>query len=187
MRIFLGLILGCVLISLPFCLMLMPSGRAFLKSAQAGRQQAKESLAKKMKLLSQYPGAQKLRQKISSSDVSDDASLLVKRRWSITASPLIRLVSRWSRAMTIAAIAFAVVMAGQVVSAQLAPPFPSLKTVPVPEPDNLGDFGKNKTAALALGKSFFWDMQVGSDGIQSCATCHFQAGVDNRSKHQLST
>ena len=186
MRIFLGLILGCVLISLPFCLMLMPSGRAFLKSAQAGRQQAKESLAKKMKLLSQYPGAQKLRQKISSSDVSDDASLLVKRRWSITASPLIRLVSRWSRAMTIAAIAFAVVIAGQVVSAQLAPPFPSLKTVPVPEPDNLGDFVKNKTAAIALGKSFFWDMQVGSDGIQSCATCHFQAGVDNRSKNQLS-
>jgi cytochrome c peroxidase len=28
-------------------------------------------------------------------------------------------------------------------------------------------------------------MQVGSDGILACASCHFQAGVDNRSKNQL--
>ncbi len=32
----------------------------------------------------------------------------------------------------------------------------------------------------------FWDMQVGSNGLQSCASCHFHAGVDSRAKNQLS-
>src|SRR5262249_28076064 len=31
----------------------------------------------------------------------------------------------------------------------------------------------------------FWDMQVGSDGVQACATCHFRAGADPRSINQL--
>ena len=39
--------------------------------------------------------------------------------------------------------------------------------------------------ALALGKALFWDMQVGSDGIQACASCHFRAGADPRSKNQV--
>jgi len=65
-------------------------------------------------------------------------------------------------------------------------PPPSLKTVPVPEPDNLFDFVRDKDAAIKLGKALFWDMQVGSDGIQSCASCHFNAGTDNRFKNQLS-
>lgn len=56
----------------------------------------------------------------------------------------------------------------------------SLKSVPVPEPDNLSDFVKNKGAAINLGKALFWDMQVGSDGTVACASCHFNAGVDNR-------
>ena len=29
-------------------------------------------------------------------------------------------------------------------------------------------------------------MQVGSDGVQACASCHFRAGADPRSKNQLS-
>ena len=28
-------------------------------------------------------------------------------------------------------------------------------------------------------------MQVGSDGVQACASCHFHAGADNRSKNQV--
>src|SRR5262245_51532794 len=40
-------------------------------------------------------------------------------------------------------------------------------------------------ALLRLGKAFFWDMQVGSDG-QACASCHFHAGADVRAKNQLS-
>ena len=45
---------------------------------------------------------------------------------------------------------------------------------------------KSQAALIALGKALFWDMQVGSDGIQSCATCHFNAGADVRSKNQIS-
>ena len=62
------------------------------------------------------------------------------------------------------------------------------------KPSNENDYyrGNNRTAkvtarnvAAALGKALFWDMQVGSDGVQSCGTCHFHAGVDNRVKNQL--
>src|SRR5262249_48765080 len=47
-------------------------------------------------------------------------------------------------------------------------------------------FVKNPVMARALGKAFFWDMQVGSDGVQACASCHFRAGADPRSKNQVS-
>jgi cytochrome c peroxidase len=57
----------------------------------------------------------------------------------------------------------------------------------VPLPPNLGDFVKNRKAALVLGKALFWDMQVGSDGIQACASCHFQAGGDVRTMNQVAT
>jgi len=89
--------------------------------------------------------------------------------------------------MAIATVVAVVILAGHTASAQVAGnPLASLKTVTVPEPSNLGDFVKDKTAAIALGKSLFWDMQVGSNGSQSCASCHFHAGVDNRDKNQLS-
>lgn len=39
---------------------------------------------------------------------------------------------------------------------------------------------------IAFGKALFWDMRVGSDGTQACATCHFHAGADNRKVNQLS-
>ena len=61
-----------------------------------------------------------------------------------------------------------------------------LRAVPVPGPSNLADFVKDPALALALGKALFWDMQVGSDGVQACASCHFRAGADPRSKNQLS-
>lgn len=60
----------------------------------------------------------------------------------------------------------------------------SLKHVPVPGPANLGEFVRDRRAAIALGKALFWDTQVGSDG-QACASCHFHAGADNRVKNQL--
>jgi cytochrome c peroxidase len=37
-----------------------------------------------------------------------------------------------------------------------------------------------------LGKALFWDMQVGGDGRQACASCHFHAGADHRAQNQLS-
>jgi cytochrome c peroxidase len=65
-------------------------------------------------------------------------------------------------------------------------PPPPLETLPVPEPENLSEFVSNKDIAILLGKALFWDMQVGSDGIQACASCHFHAGIDSRAQNQLS-
>lgn len=42
----------------------------------------------------------------------------------------------------------------------------------------------NKEMAIALGKALFWDVNVGSDGM-ACASCHFHAGADSRSKNQI--
>ena len=69
-------------------------------------------------------------------------------------------------------------------SVDLVPALVSLKTVDVPQVAGLENFVRNKTAAIALGKAFFWDSKVGSDG-QACASCHFAAGADNRLKNQL--
>ena len=60
-----------------------------------------------------------------------------------------------------------------------------LRAVAVPGPTNLNEFIRDPFMALALGKALFWDMQVGSDGIQACASCHFRAGADPRSKNQV--
>jgi cytochrome c peroxidase len=60
-----------------------------------------------------------------------------------------------------------------------------LRAVAVPGPANLDDFIADRGAAIALGKALFWDMQVGSDRIQACGSCHFRAGADPRSKNQL--
>jgi cytochrome c peroxidase len=64
-------------------------------------------------------------------------------------------------------------------------PIDALASEPVPEPSNLADFVVDRGAAVALGKAFFWDMQTGSDGITSCATCHYNAGADTRTKNQI--
>ena len=63
----------------------------------------------------------------------------------------------------------------------------SLKTVPVPGPSalDLAEYIQDKTAAIQLGKALFWDMKVGSDNKIACASCHFQAGADNRITNQL--
>jgi cytochrome c peroxidase len=63
---------------------------------------------------------------------------------------------------------------------------PPLSALSIPRPSNLGDFVRDEKAAEVLGKAFFWDMQVGSDGVQACATCHFRAGADPRAKNQVS-
>jgi len=46
----------------------------------------------------------------------------------------------------------------------------SLKSVPVPEPPNLGDFVQDRAAAIRLGKALFWDTQVSSDNLLGCAS-----------------
>ncbi|MBM3761321.1 MAG: cytochrome C peroxidase [Acidobacteria bacterium] len=62
---------------------------------------------------------------------------------------------------------------------------PSLRSVPVPQATNLNQYVRDQRALTILGKALFWDMQVGSDGVTACATCHFHAGADHRSQHQL--
>ncbi|MEH1982305.1 MAG: cytochrome c peroxidase [Nostoc sp.] len=109
-----------------------------------------------------------------------------RQEWKFRYSKLKYLRSRFSRTIIIAAILLVAIIAGNTVSAQVTPPpLASLKSVSVPQPDNLGDFVKDKVAAIKLGKALFWDMQVGSDGETSCASCHFHAGADNRSKNQI--
>jgi cytochrome c peroxidase len=68
-------------------------------------------------------------------------------------------------------------------------PLDSLKTVePKPQDPQLapgGPFVANQTALVQLGKAFFWDQQVGSDG-QACGSCHFSAGADPRMRNAIS-
>ncbi|MFO7579089.1 MAG: cytochrome c peroxidase [Nitrosomonas halophila] len=74
----------------------------------------------------------------------------------------------------------------QTSASEIDPPRPlSLKTVQIPEPPDLHQYIRDKPMAIALGKALFWDMQVGSDNIVACATCHFHAGADSRSKNQV--
>jgi len=61
----------------------------------------------------------------------------------------------------------------------------SLKGIPVPKPANLANYVTDENAAIRLGKALFWDMQLGSDGVTACASCHFHAGTDNRTTNTL--
>lgn len=65
----------------------------------------------------------------------------------------------------------------------------SLKHLPVPPVPGLVDGSDpivvNKQVAIVLGKALFWDSNVGSDGM-ACASCHFHAGADSRTKNQVS-
>src|SRR5438045_7164773 len=61
----------------------------------------------------------------------------------------------------------------------------SLKNVPVPRPIGAEKYVRDPGRLVVLGKALFWDMQAGSDGRTACATCHYDAGTDNRSRNQL--
>ncbi len=65
----------------------------------------------------------------------------------------------------------------------------SLADMTVPEVPGLLDgpdsIVTDKDKAIILGKALFWDINVGSDGV-ACASCHFHAGADSRTKNQLS-
>ncbi|MBK7949322.1 MAG: cytochrome-c peroxidase [Deltaproteobacteria bacterium] len=57
------------------------------------------------------------------------------------------------------------------------PPVPGLLDGPDP-------IVVDQEAAIVLGKALFWDSNVGSDGV-ACATCHFHAGADFRTRNQI--
>lgn len=77
-----------------------------------------------------------------------------------------------------------VVVADMKVVTKVDPPN-ALETIPVPTPPDLEKYVSNKDAAIALGKALFWDMQTGSDGKTACATCHWHAGADARTRNTL--
>ena len=56
----------------------------------------------------------------------------------------------------------------------------------VPLPPDLSKYVKDMTAAAQLGKALFHEQSVGSDAVQACVTCHFNAGADSRSINQVS-
>src|SRR3954468_2138793 len=60
-----------------------------------------------------------------------------------------------------------------------------LNALAVPKPTQIDQFVRDATAAQQLGKALFWDMQEGSDGRTACASCHYAAGADSRSRNQL--
>ncbi len=105
---------------------------------------------------------------------------------------------RRSRMQLIWVLVGVVVTSGAAVAQQICPipPLPpgplnpvapgsgSLKGVQPPLPKALDTVIKNRQMAIVLGKAFFWDQQAGSDG-NACASCHFHAGADNRTKNQL--
>ncbi len=72
----------------------------------------------------------------------------------------------------------------RVVGADGLLPMLSLKAVAVPPIPGLGNFIRDRGAAILLGKALYWDIQAGSDG-NACASCHFHAGADNRLKNQI--
>lgn len=92
---------------------------------------------------------------------------------------------RYTLSKLVAAFGFLTLLGGAAVQAQETPVL-SLKDVLAPEPPDLDAYVADKAAAIRLGKALFWDMQVGSDGVQACASCHFNAGADVRSRNQLS-
>lgn len=63
-------------------------------------------------------------------------------------------------------------------------PIRSLKGLQPLLPVGLEEYIADPLAAQQLGKALFWDTQIGSDGT-ACASCHFQAGADIRTKNQL--
>ena len=89
------------------------------------------------------------------------------------------MAARLSRRL---AIAIALVLQAQ----EPTIPVGSLKGIAVPEPPNLSEFVRDRKLAVVLGKTLFWDMQTGTDGVQACASCHFHAGADSRSRNQVS-
>ncbi len=117
-----------------------------------------------------------------------------------------KIVSRYSRPLTIFLIVFLAIASGGFVSAQVTrnpAPLNAITSLPpvtvgdptpgnpplltaVAQPSSLKNFINDDKTLLKLGKALFWDMQLGSDGVQSCATCHFHAGADSRSKNQIS-
>ena len=99
-----------------------------------------------------------------------------------------RSVSRAQKLASAIALALVVALVSIAARAHFGPVPVSLAGAPVPPVPGLLDgpdpIVVEPSAAIALGKALFWDMNVGSDGM-ACASCHFHAGADFRTKNQI--
>jgi hypothetical protein len=64
--------------------------------------------------------------------------------------------------------------------------FLRLRAEGVPLPTQIGRVVRNQALAERLGKAWFFEMGIGSDGVQACASCHFHAGADSHPRNQVS-
>jgi cytochrome c peroxidase len=64
-------------------------------------------------------------------------------------------------------------------------PLAPLSSVPIPPVFGIEGILADKQSAIELGKALFWDMQAGSDDVQACASCHFNAGADSRAVNDV--
>ena len=96
---------------------------------------------------------------------------------------IMRIPIPWSKSLTSLACALIVIIAFAPLtafSAKLEVPFENYGD----NPSKLDDIVQDQDWLLVLGRAFFWDQQMGSDG-GACANCHFSAGADNRLTGQL--
>ena len=112
-----------------------------------------------------------------------DGALVVSRRPPQGGNPLPQsgTLPAHGTVVAVPAVVGGVLYQGEIVGGEL-------ELEPVIElemPVNEEHFIKNRDMAEVLGKTLFWEMQIGSDGVQACGTCHFHAGVDNRTRNQL--
>ncbi len=64
--------------------------------------------------------------------------------------------------------------------------FLKLRQEGVPLSSQIGSVVRDQPIALRMGKALFFEMGVGSDGMQACGTCHFHSGADSRARNQAS-
>lgn len=91
-------------------------------------------------------------------------------------------LSRMAVTNALAGIGFAAMSVSSVANAQSIESFSLTGIKPLVNEAN--EYIKNRKAAEQLGKALFWDIAAGSDG-QSCASCHFVGGADNRIENQI--
>ncbi len=89
----------------------------------------------------------------------------------------------WSKAITSTACAMLIIIAFAPLtafSAELKVPYKNFGD----NPSKIADIVKDEDWLLVLGRAFFYDQKMGSDG-GACASCHFSAGADNRLTGQM--
>ncbi|MFM1824284.1 MAG: hypothetical protein RI967_2550 [Planctomycetota bacterium] len=89
---------------------------------------------------------------------------------------------RQSASIPLVALALAASSPSALAKQEVEDFIPSLKTIEVREPNGIQSFIADREAAIRLGKAFFWDARLGTDGV-ACATCHHRAGADSRSRN----